>query len=89
MELRERNGSGRESDVLATYASHLRLRRYAVFQGHTVDGDGGAGPPPPRAHARASVATETQPRAYIYTRSPIGCRSSRVASNKIDPLKMI
>ena len=56
MELRARNGSGRESDVLATYASHLRLRRYAVFQGHTVDGDGGAGPPPPRAHVHVTIA---------------------------------
>jgi len=87
VELRARNGSGRESDVLATYASHLRLRRYAVFQGHTVDGDGGAGPPPPRAHARASVYGDAT--AHTVTRSPIGCQSSLSHRTSIDPLKMI
>ena len=92
MELRARNGSGRESDVLATYASHLRLRRYAVFQGHTVDGDGGAPPPPPRAHAdaRASVYGDATAPYKHRTIAAIGCRRVfSVASNKIDPLKMI
>jgi hypothetical protein len=73
VELRARNGSGRESDVLATYASHLRLRRYAVFQGHTVDGDGGAGPPP-AARACARVGRYGDATARIHLDTPIADR---------------